>query len=322
MRTIVLTERIYTVNATNELMQRLDGVFVPLFTPFSATDGCVNEKQLRSNVAFLLERGIRILNPAGTTGEFWTLTPEEHRLILMWVAEEAKAINPTTIVVAGISTANLRSTLEMARHASKFGADLLQLTPTFYLPMSNEDIVAYYSEVASQVEVPVMIYEIPSATGVSFNCDLLQRVCDACPNVVALKTASPALAPWEFERIVRKFRGRLSIFAATGAYFSPFTYMSGVNGITDTLSNAVPEFGLTLHRLARELQWDELNRVYRDAFDVLEIEIIYGKAGLKEIGNACGRNVGPTRHPIVQTLSAEDRRDIRRRIEGWSFAGR
>jgi len=301
-----------------DLLQNLDGIFVPLFTPFSAADGSLNLSQLASNTQFLVEQGIRILNPAGTTGEFWTLTADEHRRVLSCVTEIAKSIDPTTVVVAGVSTPNLAATLDLAHHAVKCGADLLQLTPTFYLPMSRDDLVAYYSAVSSQINAPVMIYEIPAATGVSFDCALLQRICDECPNVVALKTASPALAPWEFERIVRRFHGRLKIFAATGAYYSPFTYMTGVDGITDTLSNAVPKFGLTLHRLARERRWDEMLRLYQNAFDVLEIEIIYGKAGLKEIGNVCGRNVGPTRYPQTQALTAEAREDIRRRIEQWS----
>jgi 4-hydroxy-tetrahydrodipicolinate synthase len=302
-----------------ELQQKLDGIFVPMFTPFSPADGTVNEAQLRSNTRFLIERGIRILNPAGTTGEFWTLTPEEHRLVCSCVTEEAKAIDPQVIVVAGISTPSLASTVEMARYAVKCGADLLQLTPTYYLPMSQNDVVAYYAAVSSKVDAPIMLYEIPPATGVHFDCELLMRICNACPNVVALKTAAPAFAPWEFQRIMRHFCDRLSIFAATGAYYSPFTYMTGVDGITDTLSNAVPEFGLMLHRLGRQRQWDEMLRVYNEAFGVLEIEILYGKAGLKEIGNICGRNVGPTRYPIAETLTADIRQDITRRINQWSF---
>src|SRR4051812_104186 len=89
-----------------DLQQRLDGIFVPLFTPFCEVDGSVNAAQLRTNVQFLADRGIRILNPAGTTGEFWTLTTDEHRLVLECVTEEAKAIDPSIVVVAGVSTPN------------------------------------------------------------------------------------------------------------------------------------------------------------------------------------------------------------------------
>jgi dihydrodipicolinate synthase/N-acetylneuraminate lyase len=303
-----------------ELQKRLDGIFVPMFTPFSAANGEVNAAQLRSNTRKLIEQGIRILNPAGTTGEFWTLTPAEHRIVLDSVLEEAKATNPSVIVVAGVSTPNLAMTLEIASFAASRGADLLQLTPTFFLPMPADDIVAYYLRVSSSVDVPVMIYEMPAATGVKFDCQLLERVCEACPNVIALKTAAPNYAPWEFEQIVRRFSGRLSIFAATGAYFSPFTYMTGVAGITDTLANAVPEFGLSLHRLARARQWEEMSRIYHEASSVLEIEMIYGKAGLKEIGNVAGLNLGAPRYPMAAVLSETDRHDVRSRLENWSFS--
>jgi 4-hydroxy-tetrahydrodipicolinate synthase len=303
----------------SELLKKLDNIFVPMFTPFAAGDGTINEPQLRANTQFLVEQGIRILNPAGTTGEFWTLTPAEHRTVVRTVIDEAKSIDPSIVVVAGISTPNLAMTLDIAKFASSCGADLLQLTPTYYLPMPVDDVVMYYKTISEAIDTPLMIYEIPPATGVEFDCALLERICELCPNVVALKTASPVSAPWEFERIMRRFSGRLSVFAATGAYYAPFTYMTGVRGVTDTLANAIPEFGLSLHRLARASQWEEMNRIYHDAFDVLEIEILYGRAGLKEIGSICGLNLGSPRYPMSNSLTGNDRSDIRRRVESWSF---
>jgi dihydrodipicolinate synthase/N-acetylneuraminate lyase len=96
--------------------------------------------------------------------------------------------------------------------------------------------------------------------------------------------------------------------------------MTGVAGITDTLANSVPEFGLSLHELARAGRWGEMNDLYQGAFEVLEIEQIYGRAGLKAIANLCGRNVGPTRHPMTDTLTLADREDIERRLWGWALS--
>ncbi len=304
---------------TEELWDRLDGVFVPMFTPFTADGTEVNEPQLRAFVRGLIERGIRILNPAGTTGEFWTLTSQEHRQVLRIVTEEARSVNPQVVVVAGVTTPNVRSTVKLACLARECGADMLQIAPPYYLPVSEADLLEYYHAISSEVDMPVMVYEIPVATGVRFSCELLRRICDRCPNVLAFKAASPKDAMRDFERTTRQFGGRLRVFSAMGAYFSPFVYMTGAAGITDTMANAVPEFGLTLHRLARAGKWEEMNRVYQEAFDVLDIELIYGRAGLKEIGNQCGHDVGPTRYPMVQTLTPADREDIRRRLAAWSF---
>src|SRR5215813_8914354 len=102
----------------SDFLEKLDNIFVPMFTPFSADTGTVNESQLRANTRFLVERGIRILNPAGTTGEFWTLTPEEHRTVLRVVVDEAKSIDPSVVIAAGISTPNLAMTLDIAKFAS------------------------------------------------------------------------------------------------------------------------------------------------------------------------------------------------------------
>lgn len=301
------------------LMSRLDGVFVPMFTPFHADGASVNEEQLRDSTRRLIDAGVPMLNPAGTTGEFWTLTPEEHRLVIASVLQEARRANPATLVIPGTSAQNLAGAVEMTRYARENGATMVQVAPPYYLPMSDNDLVAYYKALCEEVDVAVMVYEIPIATGVYFKADLLERLCDECPNVIALKTASPAYSPRDFERIVHRFGKRLRIFSATGAYYSTFTYMTGVAGITDTIANIAPLFGLELHRLARAQAWQEMSELYRKAFDVLEIELLYGRAGLKYIAEACGQSPGPTRFPMTSPLTDETRQDIRRRLAGWSF---
>jgi 4-hydroxy-tetrahydrodipicolinate synthase len=295
----------------------LDGVFVPMFTPFTADGKSIDEAQLRANVGYLLDQGIRLPNPAGTTGEFWTLRPDEHRRLVQVVTQEARTVSPDALVIAGASAANTQAALEFGRFAVQCGCRIVLLTPPFYLPCSEEDVLAHYRAVSEQLDAAIMLYEIVPATGVRLRGDLLARICDSCPNVVALKTGAAADAPREFERLVRRFGQRLRVFSGTGLYYAPFTYMTGVAGITDTLGNAFPQFGLTIHRLARRRQWEELNNLYQDAFEVLEIELLYGKAGLKEIGHVMGVVNGVTRFPLTTSLSDADRADIRRRLERW-----
>ncbi len=302
-----------------DLKTGLEGVFVPMFTPFTENGRELDEDMLRAHVRYLVSRGIRLLNPAGTTGEFWTLRPEERRRLLRAVTDEARRADPNVIVIAGTSTAAVTQTVELTRFAADCGARLAQVTLPFYLPVCEEDAVAYYRTVSEEGGIGVMAYEIPAATGVRLRGPLLERICEEAPGVVSLKTAALADAPREFERIVRRFGNRLRIFAATGAYYSPFAYMTGIAGITDTLANAAPEFGLTLHRLARAERWSEMNRLYQDAFAVLEIELLYGRGGLKEIGRLCGVCNGVTRFPMIDALREADRQDIRRRLLEWSF---
>jgi 4-hydroxy-tetrahydrodipicolinate synthase len=301
------------------VIDRMKGVFVPMFTPFTGDGNAIDEAQLRRNVQFLIQSGIRILNPAGTTGEFWTLTPDEHRRVVEIVIGEAASIDPEVVVCAGVSHTHVRQTTEMARFAVGCGAPILQITPPFYLPSCDGDVVAYYRHLSQVVGAPIMAYENVLGTGVQLRGELLGRICEECPQVVAVKTAALADAPREFERLVRRFGRLLRIFSATGTYYSPFAYMTGVVGITDTLANVAPAFGLELHRLAGEQRWDKMNQLYQDAFDVLEIELLYGRAGLKQIGNLCGVTNGLSRFPMTSSLSEMDIQDIRNRLARWSF---
>ena len=302
-----------------QLCEQLEGVFLPMFTPFEAGGAAVNEPQLRRHAQFLIESGVRILNPAGTSGEFWTLSADEHRLVLRTVLEQCTATCPESLVVAGVTGRHLSETVELACFAAEHGARVLLIAPSYYLPLSEEDLVEYYRKVAASVDAAIMLYDLPIATGVRLEGDVVGRICDACPQVIALKTALPLDSPRGFERLMRRYGQRLRIFSGMGVYFSPFVYMTGAAGITDTLGNAVPEFGLTLHQLAQDRQWEEMNRLYQQAFEVLEIEMLYGKAGLKQIGNSCGRSVGPTRYPLGDVLTAAARKDIEERLDRWSF---
>src|SRR4029078_9704139 len=126
------------------------------------------------------------------TGEFWTLNPQEHRQVIRAVIEENIEFGPEAVVVPGVSGQNAQIAIEMARFATDCGARVIQLTLPYYLPVSADDAVAYYRTVSESVDAGVMLYEIPRATGVCVRGELLERICDACPNVVAIKTAAPA----------------------------------------------------------------------------------------------------------------------------------
>ena len=293
-----------------------------MFTPLTPDGSTVDERQLRRQVRFLIDAGVRILNPAGTSGEFWTLSAQEHRLVVGTVLDECSAACPEAVVVPGVTGRHLSETIELAAFAAEHGARIVLIAPSYYLPLSDDDLVEYYRQVAARVDVAIMLYDLPVATGVRLETEVVGRICAACPQVVALKTALPLDSFRGFERLVRHHGQRLAIFSGMGVYFSPFVYMTGVAGITDTLGNAVPEFGLELHRRARARQWDEMNDLYQSAFEVLEIEQLYGKAGLKLIGNLCGRSVGPTRYPLGDPLTAAARDDIERRLANWSFTAR
>ena len=113
---------------------RIDGVFVPMFTPFTPDASAVDEDQLRRHVQFLLEAGIKLLNPVGTTGEFWTLSPEEHRLVIRTVCEEVTQSGFDAMVIPGTTSHHLKEALDLAEFAIECGAKMIQLAPPYYLP--------------------------------------------------------------------------------------------------------------------------------------------------------------------------------------------
>src|SRR6476659_5010173 len=120
---------------TKRAIEGLEGVFVPMFTPFTDDGAAVDERRLRASVRRLIQAGIKLLNPAGTTGEFWTLTPDEHRQVIRVVLEEAHATGSGALVIPGTSATSLEQAVHLAEFAVQYGASIVQLAPPYYLPM-------------------------------------------------------------------------------------------------------------------------------------------------------------------------------------------
>lgn len=160
------------------------GSIVALVTPFK--DGLVDYDKLGELVEYHIENGTNGILPCGTTGESPTLSHDEHGKVIGKVIEIAKGRIP---VIAGTGSNNTSEALSLTKHAKKAGADgSLMITPYYNKP-TQEGLYEHYKVIAEEVDIPIIIYNVPSRTGVSITPETVARLYEI-KNIVAIKEAS------------------------------------------------------------------------------------------------------------------------------------
>jgi dihydrodipicolinate synthase/N-acetylneuraminate lyase len=139
------------------------GILAAVVTPLTADGNAIDEPGVTRQVEHIIGGGIHGLVPGGSTGEFTTVTADERKRGIELYLEAAAGRVP---VVAGTGALSTAETIELSAHAAKAGASAVMVVPPFYEPLSFEELLGHYSAVVDAVDVPVMYYHLPSATGV------------------------------------------------------------------------------------------------------------------------------------------------------------
>ncbi|MFE4542695.1 dihydrodipicolinate synthase family protein [Arthrobacter sp. NPDC056727] len=172
------------------MSKKLHGVLTPLVTPFGA-EGQIDEGQLRAVVDRSIEGGVHGVVANGTSGEFQTLTNAERRFVVETVVDQAAGRVP---VVAQTGALTAQEAVDLTRHAQEAGADVAMVIAPYYDPVSLDAVKAYYRTVAESVDIPIMLYNMPSVTGVNLQSDTIRELAQLCPNIKYVKNTSPDMA--------------------------------------------------------------------------------------------------------------------------------
>ena len=164
------------------------GSIVAMITPFD--NGKIDENAFLNLVEWHIQRGTHGLVPCGTTGESATLTHEEHRLLLKLCVEKSAGRVP---VIAGAGSNSTAEAIELAHHAESVGADAVLCVTPYYNKPTQEGLYQHYKAIHDATNIPIVLYNVPSRTGVDLACETVYRLA-ALPRIVGLKDASPDLS--------------------------------------------------------------------------------------------------------------------------------
>ena len=171
--------------ARTERSTQVRGAMTALVTPFAG--GEIDWLRVDVLVERQIAGGSDWLCPCGTTGESPTLTSTEHEQLIERVVARSSGRRP---IMAGTGTNSTAETVRRTKHAARAGADAALVVTPYYNRPSPEGLYRHFAAVAEAAEIPIVLYNVPMRTGVNMGAEVIARLRQACPNVVALKDAS------------------------------------------------------------------------------------------------------------------------------------
>ena len=211
----------------------ISGATTALITPFK--NNRLDEDTFARLIQRQIDNGIDAVCPVGTTGESATLSHDEHKRCIE-IAVEICRDSPTR-VLAGAGSNATHEAIDIAKHAESCGVDALFSVSPYYNKPSQEGLYQHYKAIASAVEIPFMLYNVPGRTGVDIQPDTVCRLFDDLPNIFGIKEATGSI-----ERTVELLSKRPDLYVFSGDDAIDYPILAnGGRGITSVTANLLPD---------------------------------------------------------------------------------
>ncbi len=229
------------------------GCATALITPFRE-DGEIDEEGLRELVRMQERAGVDAIVPCGTTGESATLSHKEHLKVIGIVREEAKRAQ----VIAGAGSNATHEAIHLSRGAKDLGVDGVLLISPYYNKPNQKGIFRHYEAIAKAVDVPIVVYNVPSRTGSNIAASTIKRLSEV-PNVVAVKEASGNMS--QINAILASVPERFSVLSGDDLMTYPMMAL-GAKGVISVTSNVVPELMVQMTHAGLDGDWAKARELH------------------------------------------------------------
>ena len=278
------------------------GAGVALITPMNE-DGSVNYEKLRELLEFHVANKTDAIIICGTTGEASTLSDEEHLECIRFACE---VINKRIPVIAGTGSNCTQSAIELSKEAEKSGVDGLLLVTPYYNKATQNGLKAHYKAIAKEVNVPIILYNVPSRTGTRLAPQTVVDLCHEVPNIVGVKDATGDNS--EVAELMSLAKGTVDVYSGNDDQIVPVLSLGG-KGVISVLSNILPKE--THDMVASYLEGDvvkscEMQLKYFDLVKALFCEV--NPIPVKKALNLMGMEVGSLRLPLTEMEDANAKR--------------
>ena len=210
------------------------GAAVAIITPMRA-DGSVDYEELGRIIDDQIDNGTDAIVICGTTGESPTMTDEEHTACIRYAVKKTAGRVP---VIAGTGSNDTKYAIWLSRQAQADGADALLLVTPYYNKTSQAGLIAHYTAIADAVDLPCILYNVPSRTGCNLTAASLKQLAKH-PNINAVKEASGNIS--QVAEIAAACREELNIYSGNDDQIVPLLALGG-KGVISVLSNVAPRY--------------------------------------------------------------------------------
>jgi 4-hydroxy-tetrahydrodipicolinate synthase len=273
---------------------QLRGVLTALATPFTG-NGDVDTARLRALVDRSIDAGVHGVVACGSTGEFTALTGDERRLVVETVVDQVARRVPVIAQTGATSTAEA---IRLSRHAQAVGADVVMAVAPYYEPLSVEETLTYLRAVAGSVDIPVMLYNLPVATGVDLSPDTVGALAREVENIRYIKNTTVDMA--QSAELIHNHGDVISTFVGWDSLLLS-ALAEGAAGVMAGTANVVPAELVAVYDAVNAGDLEGARRAWAQIYPLIdaimnEPFIAAVKAGMAAVGFP----VGAPRAPVAE----------------------
>ncbi|WP_315080878.1 4-hydroxy-tetrahydrodipicolinate synthase [uncultured Clostridium sp.] len=273
-------------------MSVFEGSGVAIVTPFN--DKGVDYDKLKDLLEWHVKEGTDSIVICGTTGEATTMTENEKKTVIKFAVD---IINKRIPVIAGTGSNNTLSAIEMSRYAESVGVDAILVITPYYNKTSQKGLFKHFKAVNDSVNIPIILYNVPSRTGVNITPKALVQIAEL-NNVVAIKEASGNIS--QIMEMKSLCKDKIDIYSGNDDEIVPIMSLGG-KGVISVLANIIPNEVHTLTKKCLEGKFNEaldiqLNRLKLTNALFIETNPIPVKTAM----NLMGFEVGLLRLPLCE----------------------
>lgn len=285
------------------------GCGTAIITPFN--ENGVNFDEFKKLIEFQISEGVDALIVCGTTGEASTMTLEERKKTIEFAIKTA---NKRVPIIAGTGANCTQNAIDFTKWAESAGVDGCLIVTPYYNKTTQAGLIAHYKAIADSTLLPIIVYSVPSRTGVNITpetCFELSKI----PNIVAIKEASGNLS--QIAEIKALCRENLHVYSGNDDQIIPILSLGGI-GVISVLSNIAPKY-------THEMVYNYFNGNFEKAVDMQLDSIPLIKALFSEVNpipvkaalNMIGYNVGTPRLPLIE-MSEKGKEKLKIALEEFS----
>ena len=268
------------------------GVGTAIATPF--TDDGVNYDEYGKLLDDQIDAGVNAVIVCGTTGESATMSEDEKKKLIKYTIDKS---NNRIKVIAGTGSNNTLQAIKMSKYAEEAGADGLLIVTPYYNKTTQDGLIAHYKAIADSVDLPIILYNVPSRTGVNIlpeTCYKLSQI----DNIVGIKEASGDIS--QVAKIANLCGENFSIYSGNDDQVIPILSLGG-KGVISVLSNVMPEYTVEMVNSYLNGYTVQAGRMQVEAIDMINALFCeVNPIPVKYVLNKMGYDFGKPRLPLVE----------------------
>ena len=275
----------------------IKGVIPAMVTPFDEKEN-LDEARLRKVVRFLVDGGVNGLYLTGSTGEAFTMTPDERKQVVEITLDEVGGKIPVIVHVGAIGT---KISIDLAQHAEKTGAAAISSVPPFYWKFSEDRVYEYYRDISAETNLPMIVYNIPLAGAVGYS--LIKKLAQI-PGVEGIKYTLST--HYDIMRMRDEIGPDFAIYSGSDEMaMSGLAF--GADGVIGSTYNVISDLYLDIFKAAQEKNLTMLQDKQRIANTIIMKGLEYDLMPLlKRMMAWMGVDAGYSRRPFYRFSEAEE----------------